>query len=249
MAILFTSHGAPDIALHDNATTRFWREWAVSLPTPRRIVVLSAHWYASTPLIGAHPQPETVHDFAGFDEALYRLRYSAPGDAMQAYWLAQQLSLSVHPAQGLDHGMWIPLLFMYPQTDIPLIPVAMPASYSLDELWRFGEHLAAQLSEHDLLLCSGASSHNLPAIFRREVESEARVQAFRDWLLPRVADHDRAALIRYRHDAPHAAWNHPQDDHLRPLFVALGAAGQRVGHHHLSETTYRVLPMDHWWWS
>lgn len=251
MVAMFVSHGAPDIALTENATTAFWRQLGAALPPPSRIVVLSAHWLTSMPQIGAATRLQTVHDFSGFDPSLSQLTYPAHGDPLFAEQLRQrwhdgQLTLSA--TQGLDHGAWIPLRYLRPQADVPVLPLSLPSSWTPAQLWAWGQSLSPYLDDA-WLLCSGASSHNLRAIFSRETNGLARMMAFRDWLLPRIAENDRDALCDYRQRAPEAVWNHPSDEHLRPLFVVLGAASGRKANHHHSETTYGLLPMDHWWWA
>lgn len=257
MTTLFTSHGAPDIIASDNATTRFWAGLLDRDALPQRIVVVSAHWSTTPPMIGAHLDPPTVHDFSGFDPALYPLHYAVKGDPDYAHLLAQKLSafkLQVSAKQGLDHGAWIPLMAMRPQADIKVIPLSLPLSYSLEALWQFGAALYAVLDPHDWLICSGASSHNLRAIFSADTSliqqsGDERVALFRKWLIPSVVQADKEALINYLSQAPHAAWNHPTDEHFKPLFIALGAGQQKNAKHYLSETTYRFLPMDHFIWT
>lgn len=252
MTIIFTSHGAPDIIASENATTRFWRGLFEPRATPKRFIVVSAHWCTETPMIGAHENPATVHDFGGFADALYQLRYPVKGDPEYALALSQKLSqfnLQLSPSHGLDHGVWIPLMAMRPQADIAVIPLSLPMSYSLTELWQFGEALREVLSDDDCLICSGASSHNLRAIFSAEQNVEPKVNAFRQWLIPNVLSRDQEALINYRRQAPEAVWNHPSDEHFRPLFIASGAAPSSMPEHFLSETTYGILPMDHFVWA
>ena len=130
MPSLFISHGSPMLALGGRATTEAWRRLGARLPRPRAIVVASAHWLTAAPAVGAAPQPATIHDFGGFPEALYRLQYPAPGDPQLAQELARRLDAAglpatLDPQRGLDHGVWVPLQQLFPDADIPVVPLAL----------------------------------------------------------------------------------------------------------------------------
>lgn len=252
---LFVSHGAPMLALEPGTAGPMLRGLGQLLPRPAAIVALSPHWMARRPIIGTSAQPPTIHDFGGFDPALYALRYPAPGAPQLAPRLAALLQnggWTVHedPRRGLDHGVWIPLRLMFPQADVPVVPLAMPWPLDAAAAYRLGSALAPLADEGVLLLGTGSLTHNLdefhPAA-RTDDPPAPYVQSFVDWMRGMIDRGDLAALLDYRHRAPQAARAHPTDEHLLPLFWALGAAGPgAIAQHHRGGVHYGHLSMDAW---
>ncbi|MFZ5556136.1 MAG: DODA-type extradiol aromatic ring-opening family dioxygenase [Pseudomonadota bacterium] len=250
MPALFVSHGAPTLPLEDVPARDFLGALGAELPRPRAILAVSAHWLTDTPAVSAAPRPETVHDVYGFPAPLYALRYPAPGDAAVAERARALLdgagfSASVDGARGLDHGAWVPLMLMYPDADVPVIQLALQPRLGTGHHLRLGAALAALRDEGVLILGSGGATHNLRE-FRGHAAGdplEDYAAGFARWLAQAVERGDREALANYRALAPHAARNHPTDEHLLPLHVAAGAAagpGRRI---HAS-ASYGVLAMD-----
>ena len=128
---LFVSHGAPTLPLdRDHPTHAFLKGLGAALPAPRAILVISAHWDTPVPTLTTSTHPGTIHDFYGFPEELYRMRYPAPGSmdlVQETASLLQGAGLEVHadPERGLDHGAWVPLLLMYPQAQIPVVQLSI----------------------------------------------------------------------------------------------------------------------------
>ncbi len=222
-------------------------------PRPAGIVAFSPHWMARRLCVGAHPRPATVHDFAGFDPALNTLKYEVPGDPALATRVAdllgqQGLKAELDPARGLDHGIWVPLLFMYPHADIPVVPLAMPWPLLPQQAWELGRALRPLASQGVLLLGTGSATHNLrefhPAA-RTDDPPEPYVEAFVNWIDDALRAGDLPALFDYRRRAPHAVRAHPTDEHLLPLFFALGAGGGTVRRHRAG-VHYGMLSMDAW---
>lgn len=228
---LFLSHGAPTLALADSPTSRFLDQLGPRLPRPSAVVVASAHYAARVPTLGAAATPQTVHDFGGFPAALYAIEYPAPGAPELATALAGSLrdagfAARLDPEQGLDHGVWVPLRRMYPAADIPVVPVAVMPRESAATHFRMGQALARALPDDALLIGSGGSVHNLSDLDWRGGDTVAPwALAFADWLEQRLASGDIDALLDWERAAPHARHAHPTTEHLMPLFVALGAAG------------------------
>jgi 4,5-DOPA dioxygenase extradiol len=241
MPSLFVSHGSPMLALEPGAAGGFMQRLGTAIDTaferPRAIVVASAHSLTREPALLAAARHDTVHDFGGFPQALYRLRYDAPGApelALRAAQLVREAGLPVHvvPEGGLDHGIWVPLRFAYPNADIPVLPLAFPPNWSPRQLFALGRALAPLRSEGVLVVGSGSITHNLRLVFSRtahERTAEAggpempESAAFRSWFAQRAAAQDHQALFDYRRQAPHAADMHPTDEHLLPWYVAAGA--------------------------
>lgn len=249
---LFVSHGAPLLAIDDGPAHRFLRELGPSLGKPRAIVVISAHWETSAPAVTVSMRPETIHDFSGFPEALYRLRYPAPGDPELAGRVFQLLDAAglagaADYSRGLDHGAWVPLLLMYPDADVPVLQVSLQTALGTAHHLALGEALAPLRREGVLLIGSGSATHNLREIRWQEDAAEvpAWTSEFADWLTTAVAEHRVSNIVDYRTRAPHAVRNHPTEEHFLPLLVAMGAgdpaADWRCVHH---SYTYGVVAMD-----
>lgn len=227
---VFVSHGSPMLALRPGATGAAWRDLSAGMPRPRAVLVASAHWSAPGPLIGSGARHETIHDFGGFPAPLFALRYDAPGDPRLAHQLAEGLTAAGWPARpdpqrGLDHGAWVPLRELYPQADVPIVPVSIDARHDPAHHYRLGQALAPLLGEDVLLLASGSLTHNLYEWRHGEAAPAGYVREFQSWIFERLQAGDVDALLDYRRRAPAAERAHPTDEHLLPLFVALGAAG------------------------
>lgn len=258
MPVLFVSHGAPDVLLGNGPTAQLWQQlgqsFGNSLPRPKAILVLSAHWTTGTPAVSLSQSPRTIYDFAGFSSQLYQMRYPAPGApelAQRAQGLLQAAGVAVSTAsdRGLDHGAWIPLLALFPEADIPvtqlsILPEANPATH-----WQLGQLLAPLRDEGVLILASGCITHNFGWLARPGSPAFAPAVTFADWIGDKLASGEREALLDYRAQAPYGAASHPTDEHLLPLFVALGAAAaterpQRF----VPEFAYGGLAMDAYLW-
>lgn len=251
---LFISHGAPTLALEPGATRGFLAQLGAGLGRPKAIIVMSAHWETTAPAISAAPRPETIHDFYGFPEALYRMRYPAPGApalARQAVQLfaGAGLSAAAVPDRGLDHGAWVPLLLMYPDADIPVAQVAVQTQLGPAHHLRLGEALRPLRDEGVLIMGSGSATHNLREFGGHRYDSPppAWVSEFNEWLAGALAAGRTADLLDYRRLAPQAVRNHPTEEHLLPLFAAYGAGMPGIQPQHIhTGYTYGVIGMDAW---
>lgn len=218
------------MALAECATTQFFRTLGAELPRPRAILTVSAHWDTAQPAASISAQPETIHDFYGFPEPLYALRYPAPGAPAVARRAAQLIDAAglgptVLGERGLDHGAWTPLRFMYPAHDIPVTQLAVQSRLGSRHHYDLGRALSPLADEGVLIVGSGGVSHNLRE-FRSAPQGAppAWMTEFVAWVREMIATGDHEALIDYRDLAPHGVRNHPTDEHFLPLFVALGAA-------------------------
>ena len=230
---LFVPHGAPTFALHPGAAGAAIAAAAHALKQPRAIVVISAHWDTAVPTVGFAERPETIHDYRGFPDELYALRYPATGCPEAASEVVAALKAAGLPVQqdagrGLDHGAWAPLRQMFPNADVPIVPLSIQTPGGPEQAYRLGRALAPLTARGFLIIASGNITHNL-----RDYQLAARnggqtpdyVREFSEWVANHLATCDIAALLDYRRRAPGAAQAHPSDEHLLPLFVALGAAG------------------------
>jgi 4,5-DOPA dioxygenase extradiol len=252
--VLFLSHGAPTVPLDPGATGVAWKQLGAQLPRPSAILVISAHWETRIPTVSRAVQPETIHDFSGFPEELYRLQYPAPGAPQMAEAAARLLQQAGIPVQlddahGLDHGAWVPLSIMFPQADIPVAQLSLQPEQTPAWHMALGRALRPLREQGVLIVGSGAITHNLRAMFKHPQGEPAPqwVIEFRDWIAAKIKEGDLDALSAYRTLAPHAVQNHPTDEHLLPLFVALGAASKLDDARHLNKVmTFGLLAMDAW---
>lgn len=241
---LFVSHGAPTLPFDDCPARDFLRGLGASLPRPKGIVVASAHWETAAPAVNRVTVNDTIHDFTGFPEALYRLRYPAPGSEALSARVAALTGASTNATRGLDHGAWVPLMLMYPAHDIPVVQLAVQPHLGVAHHIALGATLAPLRDEGVLVIGSGSFVHNLRLLDRRGLDAAEPdwSRAFADWMDRSLLARDDAALIDYRARAPHAVKAHPEDEHLLPLFVAYGA-GRKAERLHTS-TTFGSLRMD-----
>ena len=230
---LFVPHGAPTFALRPGAAGAALAQAGAALDRPRAVVVASAHWNTSKPAVGSAPRPEAIHDFWGFPPELDEIRYPASGCAEASAEVAAALRAAGFEAEldashGLDHGAWIPMRLMFPDADVPVIPLSIQASAGPAHHLKLGRALAPLASRGFLVLGSGNLTHNLrdfQLAYRGGGQTPGYVREFSDWVWQRIAARDLQALVHYRRAGPSGARAHPQEDHLLPLFVALGAAG------------------------
>lgn len=234
---LFISHGSPMLALEPGTTGPVLTRIGQQLPKPKAILVISAHWLTHQPTLSSSMAPETIHDFGGFPRALYSLQYPAPGSPelaakVQATLQKIGLEAKLDAQRGLDHGAWVPLRYLYTQADIPVVQLSLNPSVPPKLQFALGQLLRGLSEDGVLILASGSFTHNLGELHwdRPDEQAEAGdpyVDQFRDWVIDKIESHDIDALNDYRRLAPHARRAHPTDEHLLPLFVALGAADSK----------------------
>jgi len=233
---IFISHGSPMTALEETPARRFLEGLAAQVARPRAILCVSAHWESEQPTVSAAVSPETIHDFYGFPEPLYRLSYPAPGapalaERVAALLTEAGLDCALDSDRGLDHGAWIPLLLAYPQADIPVTQLSIQHHLGPDHQLAVGRALAPLRREGVLILGSGALTHNLADVAqrRRQGRTEAPPPAwavgFEAWVDERVKRGAVDELVDYRRLAPEAETAHPRDEHFLPLLTAAGAGG------------------------
>lgn len=257
---LFVSHGSPMIALEPGAAGAFMgrlgRDIDSRFGRPAAIVAVSAHTTAREPMLLAGDQHEAVYDFGGFDPKLYTLRYDAPGApnlAPRVALLLQAAGLTVHVSgdSGLDHGIWTALRYLWPDADIPVLPLAFVPTQPPAEQFRLGQALAPLREQGVLVLGTGSITHNLRRVFAGGLRAAAdqpeiaESAAFRQWMADHAAALDWDGLFDYRRRAPHAADMHPTDEHLLPWYAAAGAGGRESAPVRLHESaTHGSLGMD-----
>jgi len=249
---LFVSHGSPMTILRNTPARRFQSGLGRTMERPRAIVVASAHWETMQPAVNAVVKNETIYDFVGFPRALYDCRYPAPGApelAEQIVGVLEKAGLpcGIDPQRGLDHGAWIPLSLIWPKADIPVLQLSIQPHLGPGHHLRMGRALSSLRSEGVLLIGSGGFTHNLRILNREEMDApeQPNVAAFGDWFHDALMESRLDDLLSYRQRAPAAEEMHPTDEHLLPIFFALGAGGEgaRAKRLHCS-VEYGALRMD-----
>ncbi len=228
---LFLSHGSPVTPLTDIPAKHFLAGLAATMERPRAILVASAHWETERPEVNAVAVNETIHDFYGFPRVLYELTYPAPGDAALAERVLALLSAAGLPGtldhqRGLDHGAWVPLLLAYPRADIPVVQLSLQSHLGPAHHLALGRAVAALRGEGVLVIGSGSWTHDLRRFRGAAIDARDTpdVTAFSDWMNEAVLAGRMDDLLAYRRLAPYGAQQHPTEEHLLPLFVAMGAA-------------------------
>jgi 4,5-DOPA dioxygenase extradiol len=224
---LYISHGAPPL-FEDT----FWMDelfaWARSLPRPKSILIVSAHWESAPLSISSSAAgTELVYDFGGFDQMYYRMRYDTP----EAGELARQVraalpdgeSLHEH-RRGLDHGAWVPLKVMYPDADVPVLQLSIP-THDPAYLLRLGGRLRTLREQGVLVIGSGFMTHGLPFVdLSRPDAVPGWSKDFDLWARDALGRGDVEELASFRSRAPGMPYSHPTVEHFTPIFITLGAA-------------------------
>lgn len=212
---------------------RFLKAWPASIAKPEAIVVISAHWEAPVVSITASAAPELLFDYSGFPPETYDYRYPAPGHpglAQRLHELLRQsgIEASLDHHRGYDHGLFVPMMLMYPEAEIPCVQVSLAASLDAAEHIRIGNAMAGLRQENLLFLGSGFSFHNMQAFMRKRDDSiDPRNRQFESWLAqtcsdPELDEAERERRLAEWEQAPHARYCHPREEHLLPLQVCYG---------------------------
>lgn len=230
MPVLFVSHGAPTLALDRVAGADFARA-AAALPRPRAVLVLSAHWLDAPATLGTPFRRPLLHDYSGFPAELARVRYDAPGAPEIAGDLVRRVpSLQRAEERQWDHGVWVPLLHMFPRADVPVLQLSVPYRWSPQQLIELGRALAPLRDEGVLVLGSGGAVHNLGGLaWNGDAGPADWAVQFEGWLRDRLAARATDDVVAFAERAPAVRLAHPTVDHFLPLLVALGAASEHGG--------------------
>jgi 4,5-DOPA dioxygenase extradiol len=224
MPAIFFGHGNPMNALEKNKYTRAWTQIGKSLPRPKAILAISAHWYLPDTLVTAMEHPRTIHDFGGFPKELYQVRYPARGDLHLASRLKQLLGAGEDHQWGLDHGTWSVLCHLYPDADVPVVQLSIDETQPPRFHYDVGTRLAPLRDEGILIMGSGNLVHNLHAYAWGRHPAEPFDWAIRFEKQARemlVAGNDEP-LIDYEALGRDAILSAPTPDHYLPLLYVMG---------------------------
>jgi len=225
---VYLGHGAPTL-VDDELWPVELAAWAKTLPRPRSILVVSAHWQSAPLTLGAINPAPLVYDFYGFPQRYYDIRYDSPAAPDLAARVRATMPAGEPVAQrerGLDHGAFVPLLMMYPDADIPILQMSMP-DLDPEHLFEIGRRLAPLRDEGVLIMGSGFMTHGLPFVhdyFDGRPGAPEWSAEFDLWAAETLTRGDLDSLFDFRNRAPGMPYAHPTVEHFAPLFVALGAA-------------------------
>ncbi|WP_286239118.1 DODA-type extradiol aromatic ring-opening family dioxygenase [Neptuniibacter halophilus] len=227
--VMFISHGSPMFALEPGPAGRLLQQHSTELDDVKAMLWVSPHWSTPDLRISSGAQPETIHDFGGFPAPLYQLEYpvrGAPELAETVRGLLDKAGFSgqADPRRGLDHGVWVPLLHLRPEADIPVLQLSLSRQHTLPRLLALGAALSALREQGIAIIASGGVTHNLYDIRRDSEQSAAYVQRFQGWLRSRLEGRDSQALLRPDQHNEDFNRAHPTPEHYLPLLIALGAS-------------------------
>lgn len=230
MPLVFLGHGSPMNAIEDTAFSRAWTELGRSLPRPKAILVVSAHWMTrGTTLVDVSALPRTIHDFGGFPDELYAQQYPAHGEPALAREVVSLLA-SHHSEEddtwGLDHGAWTILKFLYPEADVPVFQVSIDMSRGLEHQLEIGKSLSELRDRGVLILGSGNVVHNLRAM-RHGGRPQDFALEFDALFADRLTDRDFNALADQKELGTLLRMAHPSVDHYLPALTIAGASDSR----------------------
>jgi 4,5-DOPA dioxygenase extradiol len=229
MPAIFFGHGNPMNALERNAWTEGWAAVGASIPRPKAVLAISAHWYVPATLVSAMPAPRTIHDFGGFPRELYRVEYPAPGDTELAERVHALLAAGLDDSWGLDHGTWSVLCHVFPDADVPVVQLSIDETQPAQYHYETGRRLAALRDEGVLIIGSGNLVHNLHAYAwgRHPVEPLDWAVRFETGARELLLAGKHEPLVNYETLGRDAQLSAPTPDHYLPLLYVLGL--QREG--------------------
>ena len=226
MPAIFFGHGNPMNALQSNDYTKGWAALGRTIPEPRAVVSISAHWYVPGTFVTAMLSPKTIHDFGGFPQELYRVKYPAPGDpdlAQRIQKILSPLSTGLDQQWGLDHGTWSVLCHVFPEADVPVVQLSINEKKPAVFHYELGKRLAPLRDEGILVIGSGNLVHNLHAYAwgRHDVEPFDWALRFEKRVRELLTASDHTPLIAYEKLGHDALLCVPTPDHYLPLLYAI----------------------------
>jgi aromatic ring-opening dioxygenase catalytic subunit (LigB family) len=252
LPVYFISHGGGPWSFMDPASQAPYAALAKELTgmphaigaRPRAILMVSAHWEEAAFTLTASPWPPMIHDYGGFPEYTYQIRYDAPGDPALAERARQTIAAaglpaSLDDARGFDHGAFTPLRVMYPEADVPVVQLSLKTGLDPAAHVALGRAIAPLRDEGVLIVGSGLTYHNLRQFFTPRAWGPSR--EFDDWLNETVLGSTpevREQRLLAWENAPSARAAHPREEHLLPLMVSVGAAGADAATMPYHETTF-----------
>jgi 4,5-DOPA dioxygenase extradiol len=225
---IFVCHGGPTLIVEKNEYTDFLKKLGKRL-TPQAVVIFTAHWESEiTTISSIDGTYDMIYDFSGFPKELYSVKYPAKGSVAVASELQSMLKnegLESKPDEnrGLDHGAWDVLYLMYPKVDIPVVQVSINPGLAMEKQYETGRAIKELGKEDILVIGTGSTVHNLATVDWNSQKAEEWAVEFDSWLIEKVENNDKEALFNYRQLAPYAKRAVPREEHIAPLFIAMGS--------------------------
>lgn len=224
---IFLGHGNPLNAITTNGYTEAWRRIGEQVPRPRAILSVSAHWYVPEMSVTINSAPRTIHDFGGFPQELYQVRYPAPGEpqlARRVQKMLEPLQVKLDDSWGLDHGTWSVLIHAYPDADVPVVQLSIDETKPASFHFELGKKLAPLRDEGILIVGSGNLVHNLHAYAwgRHQPEPYDWAVRFEARAKEMMVAGDDESLVNYEALGEDARLSIPTPDHFLPLLYVLG---------------------------
>lgn len=236
MPALFLGHGSPMNVLEENIYTETWRELGKTLPRPKAIIAVSAHWYTRGTAVTVMEKPRTIHDFGGFPQALFDTHYPAPGSPALAQQVADALApvaVELDREWGFDHGSWGVLIKMYPDADIPVVQLSVDGTRPPAYHYELGRKLAALREQGIMIVASGNVVHNLRMVrWGGDAAAYPWAESFNQYVRDNLSwegESEQHPLVNFmQHEG--AALSNPTPEHYLPLLYVLGAraAGETI---------------------
>ena len=228
---IFLCHGGPTLVIENNEYTDFLKNLGKNL-NPKAIVIFTAHWEEETTTISSIDDTyDMIYDFYGFPKELYSLKYPAKGSVDIASKLQSMLrnngvESKLDLNRGLDHGAWDVLYLMYPKADIPVVQVSINPELRMEKQYELGMAIKDLGKEDILVIGSGSTVHNLAAINWNAEKTEEWAVEFDNWIIEKVENNDTEALFNYRQLAPYSSRAIPREEHIAPMFIAMGSGNK-----------------------
>jgi len=228
MPVLFVGHGSPLNAIEENKYSLAWGHLADSIPKPKAILAISAHWYTEGTRVSTAAEPKQIYDMYGFPEALYQVKYPVKGAPELAQHTQNLLTRDVvaDNTWGIDHGSWSILHRAYPKADIPVYQLSVNRAASAAEHFQMGQELKALREKDVLILCSGNVVHNLARVDWNMEKGYDWADEFDGYIKDKVQAGDYEAVIEYQKAGKIAQMSFSTPEHFYPLLYALGAADE-----------------------
>ena len=235
---LFVGHGSPMNAIEESSFVRGFREIAKTMPKPKAVLCISAHWFTEGTQVTSMDRPRTIHDFGGFPEELHRMEYPAHGSVELAHWtaeLARPIEVGLDSDWGLDHGAWTVAMHMYPQADVPIVQLSLDRMMTPQKHFELGQRLNALRQRGVLIMGSGNIVHNLRLI---DFQNFDRKNYGFDWAVEArqivnryISEGDYRPLVEYTKQGRSMQLAVPTPEHYLPLLYILGLEHDPANHH------------------
>ena len=224
--LLFVGHGSPMNGIEDNEFSQRWKEMGKSLPTPKAVLVISAHWFTKGTFITAMENPKTIHDFYGFPKALFDVQYPAPGSpalAAETASLVHKTKVGLDHEWGLDHGTWSIVKNMFPLANIPVLQLSIDYTQKPQYHYELAVEIAALRKKGVLIMGSGNMVHNLGIMdWKLQNDGYEWANEMNAKFKQLISAGDHHALINYEQLGSAAKLSIPTPEHYLPMLYILG---------------------------